>query len=196
VAERRACRLVGLSRSTYRYRVRAERQDDRARLRGLVAEPARRHPRYGYRRITALLRRRGEFVNHKRVWRLWRAAGLSLPRRRPRKRRPALAPAVAPRATHRGPVWTYDLAFDRTEGGRPLKLLAVLDEHPRECHRIRVGRRLDAAAVLETLAAVFAAHGAPAHLRSDNGGEFLAWRVQAWLRPQGTQTVFIAPGHP
>ena len=93
-------------------------------------------------------------------------------------------------------MWTYDFAFDRTEDGRPLKLLAVLDEHTRECHRIRVGRRLDAAAVLETLAETFAAYGPPAHLRSDNGGEFIAGRVQAWLWQHGTQTVFIAPGHP
>ena len=196
VSERLACRTVGLGRSTYRYRARGRRTDE-DRLRGLVVELARRHPRYGYRRITAVLRRRGQPVNHKRVWRLWREAGLSLPRKRPRKaRRPPAADTVPTRATHRGHVWTYDFAFDRTEDGRPLKLLAVLDEHTRECHRIRVGRRLDAAAVLETLAETFAAYGPPAHLRSDNGGEFIAGRVQAWLQEQGTQTLFIAPGHP
>jgi putative transposase len=197
VSERLACRTVGISRSTYRYRARGRRRADEDRLRELVTGVARRHPRYGYRRVTAVLRRRGEPINHKRIWRMWRAAGLSLPRKRPGKpRRAPAAGALPTRATHRGHVWTYDFAFDRTEDGRPLKLLALLDEYTRECHQIRVGRRLDAAAVLETLAEAFAAHGAPAHLRSDNGGEFVAGRVQAWLRQWGTRTLFIAPGHP
>jgi putative transposase len=197
VSERLACRTVGLGRATYRYRARAGQHADEARLRGLVVELARRHPRYGYRRITALLRRRGERVNHKRVRRLWRAAGLSRPRRRPGKLRLALARvATPPRATHRGHVWTYDFVFDRTAAGRPLKLLALLDEHTREGHRIRVGRRLDAAAVVATLAEAVAAPGAPAYPRSDHGGEVLAGRVPAGLREQGPQTVFIAPGCP
>ncbi len=72
----------------------------------------------------------------------------------------------------------------------------VLDEHPRECHRIRVGRNLDSAAVIDTLAALFEEHGPPAHLRSDNGGEFIAARLQAWLGECGIATGYIAPGHP
>jgi transposase InsO family protein len=156
---------------------------------------AQQHRRYGYRRITALLRRGGERINHKRVWAIWKAEGLSLPRRRPRKRR-APVPNRPTCATHRNHVWTYDFLFDRTERGQTLKLLTVRDEYTRECHAIRVGRRLDSAAVIETLRVLFGRHGAPAYLRSDNGGEFIAARLQVWLERQGTATVHSAPGHP
>jgi transposase InsO family protein len=193
VSERAACRAVGVSRSSHRYQPRAPQERDR-----LVAEVralAQQHRRYGYRRITALLRRRGERVNHKRVWAIWKEERLGLPRRRPRKRRgpAAVRPCVA---THRKHVWTYDFLFDRTEHGQTLKMLTVLDEYTRECHAIRVGQRLDSAAVIDTLAALFRRHGAPAYLRSDNGGEFIAARLRAWLARQGTGTIHIEPGHP
>jgi putative transposase len=194
VAERAACRAVGLSRSSQRYQPRAPR--DRTQLVAAVRALAEQHRRYGYRRITALLRRRGECVNHKRVWAIWKEEGLSLPRRRPRKRRGQTAVERPTRATHRNHVWTYDFLFDRTERGQTLKLLAVLDEYTRECHAIRVGRRLDSSAVRDTLRELFGQHGAPAYLRSDNGGEFIAARLQAWLERRGTATVHIEPGHP
>lgn len=199
VSERLACRTIGLGRTSYRYR--GQPPDEEAeRLRALVVALARRHPRYGYRRIAALLRRQGEAVNHKWVWRVWREEGLAVPRRRPRKRRAGTAPAPPTRpptrASHRGHVWSYDFLFDATERGQPLKLLVVLDEYTRECHRIRVGRRLDSEAVIDTLAALFAEHGPPEHLRSDNGGEFIAATLQAWLGASGARTVYIAPGHP
>lgn len=194
VTERAACRAVGLSRSSRRYQPRdpAERERLSAEVRAL----AQQHRRYGYRRITALLRRRGEHVNHKRVWAIWTAERLSLPRRRPRKRRGQTTPERPHRATHRNHVWTYDFLFDRTERGQTLKLLTVLDEHTRECHAIRVGCRLDSVAVIATLRELFGRHGAPAYLRSDNGGEFLAARLRAWLERRGTATVHIEPGHP
>ena len=194
VSERAACRAVGVSRASQRYQPRHQ-----GARRGLVAKVvalAQQHRRYGYRRITALLRRRGERVNHKRVWAIWREERLSLPRRRPRKRQRQTAVERPTLATHRNHVWTYDFLFDRTERGQTLKLLTVLDEYTRECHAIRVGRRLDSAAVLDTLADLFGRHGAPAYLRSDNGGEFIAARLEAWLARQGTATAHIAPGHP
>lgn len=130
VSERRACVTVGLSRSSARYR--PQRAAGRAVRREAITQQvitlARRHRRYGYRRITALLRRSGEAVNPKRVWRVWTQEGLSLPRRRPRRRRRDAPILFPPRATRRGHVWTYDVAFDRTEGGVVLKLLVVLDE--------------------------------------------------------------------
>jgi transposase InsO family protein len=191
-----ACRAVGLSRSSLRYRSQRSDGPERVRLRGEIVALARKHRRYGYRRITALLRRR-EKINHKRVWRVWRDEGLSLPRKRPRKKRRAGPGVTLPtKATHRGQIWTYDFVFDRTERKEVLKMLVVLDEYTRECHRIRVGRRLDSRAVTKTLAGVFGRHGAPEYLRSDNGGEFIAARVKAWLTTRGTQTVYIAPGHP
>ena len=194
VSERAACRAVGVSRASQRYQ-----PPHQGARRGLVAKVvalAQQHRRYGYRRITALLRRRGERVNHKRVWAIWREERLSLPRRRPRKRQRQTAVERPTLATHRNHVWTYDFLFDRTERGQTLKLLTVLDEYTRECHAIRVGRRLDSAAVLDTLADLFGRHGAPAYLRSDNGGEFIAARLEAWLARQGTATAHIAPGHP
>jgi transposase InsO family protein len=194
VSERAACRAVGLTRSSQRYQ--PHDKGERHRLAREVVALAQQHPRYGYRRITALLRRRGERVNHKRVWAIWTAERLSLPRRRPRKRRD---PARADRpttATHRNHVWTYDFLFDRTERGQTLKILTVLDEYTRECHAIRVGRRLDSGAVVDTLAGLFRWQGVPAYLRSDNGGEFIAARLAIWLARQGTRTLHIEPGHP
>ncbi len=195
VSERLACRTLGLSRASYRYRGRAD-DGEAQRRRTLVVALARRHPRYGYRRVAALLRRQGEAVGIKWVWRIWREEGLAVPRRRPRKPRAGGAAPLPARATHRGHVWAYDFLFDATERGPSLKLLVVLDEHTRECHRIRVARRLDSAAVLDTLAALFEEHGPPAYLRSDNGGEFIAARLQAWLGECGIATAYIAPGHP
>jgi putative transposase len=195
ISERLACRLVGIHRSSYRSPPSTETAAE-AVLRATIRELAQTHPRYGYRRITVLLRRQGEQVNPKRIWRICHAEGLVLPRKRPRKRRRGEPSALPTRATHRGHVWTYDFIFDRTERGQTLKLLVVLDEFTRECHRIRAGWRLDSAAVLATLEEVFAEHGAPEHLRSDNGGEFIAEQVQGWLAQRGTATVYIAPGHP
>lgn len=194
LSERAACRALGLSRSTQRY----QRRDPAARHRlgQQVTELAQQHRRYGYRRITALLRRQGERVNHKRVWALWKEERLSLPRRRPRKRRTVTTEAHPQTALHRNHVWTYDFLFDRTERGQTVKILTVLDEYTRACHAIRVARRLDSSAVIDTLADLFRRHGVPAYLRSDNGGEFIAARLVAWLARQGTGTIHIEPGHP
>lgn len=193
VSERAACRLVGIARSSQRYAARPTA--DRSRLREAVVALARQHRRYGYRRITALLQRQGERVNHKRVWAIWQEERLSLPRRRPRRRRLAQEqrPTTAAYRTH---VWTYDFLFDRTARGQTLKILTVLDEYTRQCHAIRVGRRLDSVAVVVALAELFRRHGAPTYPRSDNGGEFIAAHLRAWLAWQGIGTIHIAPGHP
>jgi putative transposase len=195
VSERRACRFVGLHRSSYRYRCRPPQAEDQ-QLRQTIVTLAHRHRRYGYRRITALLRRQGKPVNPKRVHRIWQQEGLQLPRKRPRKRRAGAAVTLPTQATHGGHVWTVDFVFDQTERGQLLKLLVVLDEYTRECHQIRVATRADSQAVIATLAAVSDKHGAPAYLRSDNGGEFIARVVGDWLAAHGSQTAFIAPGHP
>jgi putative transposase len=184
----------GLERSSYRYQRQGEA--GRQQLTATVLALAGQHRRYGYRRIGALLRRAGEPVNHKRVWAIWREQRLSLPRRRPRRRRGTPVSERPTTATRRNQVWTYDFLFDRTERGQLLKLLVVLDEYTRECHVIRVARRLDSRAVLESLTALFLVQGAPAYLRSDNGGEFIAAHLATWLARQGSGTVHIAPGHP
>ena len=192
ISERTACKAVGMSRSTYRYTGHGDERS--SELKDRIVGLAGKHKRYGYRRITAILRRE-ERVNHKRVWRVWQAEGLSLPRRRPRKRYTGQK-QLPMSAEYRGHVWTYDFVYDRTESNRVLKMLVVLDEYTRECHRIRVGYSLDSEGVIETLTELFAQHGEPKHLRSDNGGEFVADKVREWLAMNGTQTVYIEPGHP
>ncbi len=192
-SERMACEALGMSRSTYRYKGRGGERS--SGLKDRIVGLASKHKRYGYRRITALLRRE-ERVNHKRVWRVWKSEGLSLPRRRRSKRRAGNKQQLPTRAWYRGHVWTYDFVYDRTEANRVLKMLVVLDEYTRECHEIRVDYGLGSEAVLETLEGLFELYGEPENLRSDNGGEFIADKVKAWLVAQGTKTVYIEPGHP
>jgi putative transposase len=197
VSERMACRVVGLARSSFRYPLHPSPSDE-GELRGTVRRLAREHRRYGYRRITALLRRQGHRVNAKRVWRLWKSEGLSLPRKRPRRRRQGPSMGLPPQALEPNHVWTYDLLFDRTEAGQLLKILIVLDEYTRESLAIRVERHLGAGEVIETLAWLLMQRGAPGYLRSDNGPEFIAQALHAWLAAaaQETRTVYIEPGHP
>lgn len=195
LSERLACGLVGLARSSFRYRPQPPAPDEEE-LRAEVLRLAQRHRRYGYRRITALLRRQGHHVNAKRIYRLWGSMGLALPRKRPRRRRkgPVVElPQCSERPNH---VWTYDFLFDRTESGQVLKILIVLDEYTRESLALCVEQRLGAREVIETLERLFAQRGAPEYLRSDNGPELIAQELQSWLALRGTQTVYIAPGHP
>jgi transposase InsO family protein len=199
LSERLACQTVGLSRSTYRYQPRpaTRSQPNEQQLREQIIALAHKHRRFGYRRVTALLRRGGAVVNHKRVQRIWRAEKLSLPQRAKKRRKPSGPPAALPhKALRRGHVWSYDFIFDRTEQGQPLKMLVVLDEFTRECHKIKVGLQLDSHDVIAVLGELVPQQGAPQFVRSDNGGEFIAARVQQWLEQQGSATVHIAPGHP
>lgn len=192
VSERRSCQLAGISRPGYRYR--ARRSDDELvrRLQAIASE----HPRYGYRRAWALLHRSGSSINHKRGQRVWREAKLSLPLRRPRKRRVGDSPSTCTQALHPNHVWTYDFVFDRCANGQQVKLLTVVDEYTRESLAIQVATSITARAVIKVLTKLVAERGAPQCLRSDNGPEFVATRVKAWLKEQGIQTLYIKPGSP
>jgi hypothetical protein len=173
-SERRACRVVGQPRSTQR-RQPQRSEADRA-LVERMKKLARKHPRYGYRRIHALLVREGWRVNRKRVHRLWREENLKI-RRRPRKRRRLGGSengCTRKRAERKGHVWSYDFTLDQTEDGKRLKLMPVVDEFTRECHAIEVARSLTARDVISTLSYLFQVHGEPAYIRSDNGPEFFA----------------------
>lgn len=154
--------------------------------------------RYGYRRITAMLRREGWRVNHKRVERLWRREGLKVPHRQPKLGRLWLNDnsCVRLRPAHRNHVWSYDFVHERTHDGRPLRMLTIVDEYTRECLAIEVGRRLCSQDVLECLAGLFVERGTPEYIRSDNGPELTARVVREWLDRLGVQTLFIAPGSP
>jgi len=190
---RRACVLLGVPRSTLDYRVRRAERD--ARLLTELRRLARRHPRYGYRRIWALLRRAGRGINAKRVYRLWRLGGLTLPRRRPRRKLRTGA-RVTPLAERPNAVWTYDFIHDAAGNGRRFKCLTVVDEYTRECLAITVDRSLPARRVLEVLGHLVARYGPPRYLRSDNGPEFIARRIRRWLTHAGIATAYIDPGKP
>jgi transposase InsO family protein len=196
VSERRACRVLGQQRSTQRYRRRVA--EDEERLVARVIELASRYGRYGYRRITALLRREGWRVNTKRVARIWRSEGLRVPRRQPKRGRLWLADGscVRLRPTHRDHVWSYDFVFARTHDGRVLRLLVLLDEYTRECLSIDVARKLNSEDVLCRLAELMVRRGVPEHIRSDNGPEFTAHAVREWLGKVGVRTLYIEPGSP
>lgn len=193
-SERRACALVGLSRSSlsYKPRVRA----DESALRADIRELAQKKRRYGYRRIWWELRQLGWFVNYKRVYRLWRMEGLCLPRKRPRRRRRGPVGAVVQCATHANHVWTYDFLKDSTERGGGVRILTVVDEYTRECLAIEVARSIKARTVVEVLKWLALTRGTPEYIRSDNGPEFIAHEVGAWLEQAGCQTIFITPGSP
>lgn len=157
-----------------------------------------RHPRYGYRRIWALLRREGFGVNRKRVQRLWRLNGLKVPQRRRKKR--ALGQGsngcAVRRAEHKNHTWAWDFIHDRTSNGRSLKWISVVDEYTRECLVLEVGRSLTAVDVIDAIAESMKRRGAPKHIRSDNGPEFIAGALQRWLERAKVKTLYVAPGSP
>lgn len=196
LSQRRACRLGSLGRSTFQYQARLSRGERDQATAAVLQALAERHPRYGYRRVWALVRRAGEMVNRKRVERLWRRLHLQQPPR-PRKRHPARPTPDAARtvATSPGHVWSYDFVQDACLNGTRFRLLPVLDEFTRECLAIDVATSVPAARVLQLLEGLCAT-GAPACLRSDNGPEFIAEAVRTWLATQHTSTLYIAPGHP
>lgn len=196
ISERRLCRVVGQPRSSQRYAglIRGNGEV----LRAEIVRLASRYGRYGYRRITALLRNDGWRVNHKRVERIWRQEGLKVPKRQPKRGRLWLndGSCVRLRPTHRNHVWSYDFVSERTHDGRPLKILTLIDEYSRECLALLVERRITSDDVLYCLADLFIRHGIPEHIRSDNGPEFTAKVVRQWLGSVGVKTLFIEPGSP
>jgi putative transposase len=196
VSERFACRVLDQHRSTQRRA--PETVDDEAALTADITDLAKRFGRYGYRRITALLRGQGWSCNHKRVERIWRAEGLKVPARQPRRGRLWLndGSCVRLRPARTNHVWAYDFVEDRTRDGRKLRMLNVVDEFSRECLATRVGRRLGSADVIDVLADLFIVRGVPGYIRSDNGPEFVAKAIRAWISGVGAKTAFIEPGSP
>lgn len=187
----RACLLVGLPRSTFLYVAKPEDDTDvLTRIRELAA----RYPRYGYRRISVLLRRT-TVVNEKRVRRLWREHQLQV-RRLARRRRSRAARPTRLEAAYPGHIWAYDFVEDALADGTTLRILTVMDEFTREGLALDVALTTSAEGVIGVLAALVAQHGAPDNLRSDNGAEFVAIAVQGWLAQAGVQTLYIDPGKP
>jgi transposase InsO family protein len=196
VSERRACRVIGQHRSVQRKRP-AGRADEDALTKAII-RLAEQYGRYGYRRITALLRAEGWSVNVKRVYRIWRREGLKVPMKQPKRGRLWLADGscVRLRPMRPGHVWSYDFVQDRTHDGKVFRALCVIDEFTRQALAIRVERKLNARIVLDVLAELFLEHGPPEHIRSDNGPEFIATALREWLARLGVKTLYIEPGSP
>ena len=196
ISERRACRVLGQPRSTQR-RTRHVPEDEPRLVRRII-DLATRYGRYGYRRITMMLREEGWRVNHKRIERLWRQEDLKVPAKQPKRRRLGLndGSCVRLRPQHRDHVWSYDFVFSRTHDGRPVRMLTLIDEFTRECLAIDVSRRMTSEDVLERLSDLLIQRGSPEYIRSDHGPEFTAHRVRDWLENVGVKTLFIEPGSP
>jgi transposase InsO family protein len=195
-SERRVCRALGISRSSLRYA--AQPRSDEDALRAAIITLASQYGRYGYRLIAGLLRQAGWEVSHGRVARIWQQEGLKVPQKQPKRGRLWLADGscIRLRPTHRNHVWSWDFVMDRTDDGRPLKLLTLIDEYTRECLAILVARRIRSNDVIDLLADVMQTRGVPEHLRSDNGPEMVAKNLRRWLAKLGTRTVYITPGSP
>ena len=171
---------------------------EKERLVGDITALATKYGRYGYLRITALLKEKGWQVNHKRVERIWRQEGLKVPQKQPKRGRLWLndGSCVRLRPEHKDHVWSSDFMTERTADGRAFRMLNIIDEYTRECLAIRVERRITSEDVLDKLYELFLLRGVPEHIRSDNGPEFTAKAVRRWLSQMGVKTLFIEPGSP
>lgn len=193
LSQRRSCALLRVARSSLGYESRLVAKD--APVLAAMCELSAQYPRYGYRRIHVFLARRGFEMSTERAYRLWRQAKLQVPRRRPRRRvasgRPRPTPPTA--ANH---VWAYDFVFDACANRQQLKCLTVIDEWTRECLAIEVSGSIRSRQVIDVLARLISVHGAPRHLRSDNGPEFVSRAIIRWLNEADIETAAIDPGKP
>lgn len=195
-SERQACRALGQSRGAIRKPV--KRPDDEESLTKDIIRLATKYGRYGYKRITALLRIEGWRVNHKRVERIWRQEGLKVPAKQKKRGRLYLndGSCIRLRPCWKDHVWAYDFVFDRLSCGTKIRFLTVVDEYTRECIALRAGYRLGADDVMDVLTDLFITRGIPDHIRSDNGSEFTAKSIRQWLPKLGVKTLYIEPGSP
>ena len=193
ISERRGCELAGIGRNSFRYQLkRAEDEPLMKRIREL----AYRHIRFGYRRIWALLCRSGLKINQKKVYRLWRLMGLSVRKRKRRKRRTGNQTGLMPKAFKPNEIWTYDFVFDGCGTGRKLKMLTLVDEFTRECLAVEVETSITGLKVKEVLQRVCGKRGYPRYIRSDNGSEFISEVVTEWQKEMGIESKFIEQGSP
>ncbi len=173
-------------------------RDDEHVLTQVILDLATEYGRYGYRRITALLKTQGWHVNAKRVQRIWRREGLRVPQTQPKRARLGLndGSCIRLRPEHPNHIWSYDFVMDRTQDGRAFRMLTVIDEYSRRCLAIKVARKLRSEDVLAVLSDLFLVHGVPENIRSDNGSEFTARLVREWLHTLNVKTLFIEVGSP
>jgi putative transposase len=192
LSERRACLLVGMTRSSYRY---AARRQEPAELRERLRELAQERRRFGYRRLSVLLRREGWAVNHKRVYRLYREEGLGV-RRRKRKRIGAVERQPLAIPTRQNERWSMDFISDALSEGRKFRSLNIVDDFNRECLAAEVDTSITGARVVRVLERLGEGRGLPQTLVMDNGPEFAGRAVDMWAYEQGVKLHFIEPGKP
>jgi putative transposase len=193
VSERRACQVIQISRTSYRYQ---SIRDGQAVLRMRINEIARVRVRYGYKRIHVLLQREGWLVNHKRVYRLYCEEGLNLRAKRPRRRRSAAQRIQTPPATFFNESWSMDFVTDSLFNGHRFRSLTVVDNFSRKCLAIEVGQHIrgeDVVGVMERLKAI---HGTPSFIKVDNGPEFISKELDKWAYENGVTLDFSRPGKP
>lgn len=188
--------MIGQPRSSQRYQ--SKPRDDEASLVVRMLELVGERPRFGYRRVAAMLRREGFAASNKRIYRLWRKERLKVPQKTRKKRRLGIGENACHRrrAEHKDHVWCWDFIFDRTVGGSTLKWLALVDEYTRECLTLKVGWSMTSEDMIDTLAELFALRGVPRNIRSDNGPEFIAKAVRNWLDLVDVGTLYVEPASP
>lgn len=191
-SQARSCSLIGVQRSTYRYRARRGADSElRERLRAW----AQRKPKYGYRRLAIFLRREGIDVNHKRLFRLYRLEGLVLPRKRPR-RKLWQRPTPLPAATAAGQRWSIDFVSDQLGGGRRVRVLTVVDDFTRECPLLYVDTSIGGVRLVRLFEELGMETPLPSAIVCDNGGEFTSGAFMTWAEQRGIEIRFIQPGKP
>ena len=196
VSERRACKTIGQIRSTQRYAaiINPEQEKLEARVLAIASE----YGRYGYRQVTDLLNMEGFAVGKDRVFSIWQREGLKVPQKQPKRSRLWLVDGscIRLRPEYKNHVWSYDFVSEQTHDGRKFKILNIIDEHTRECLASHVARRIRSQDVILILADLFLKHAIPKHIRSDNGPEFIAKKLVAWIKSLEVQPLFIQPGSP
>jgi putative transposase len=194
MSERRACRLTGLARSTLRRKLQGQADDDDKQR---LQELARERQRFGYRRLTALLRREGRSINHKRVYRLYRELGLAMRKRKRRYSGQRLAAAVEMttigRANQR---WAMDFVSDTLAHGRTFRVLTIIDEYTRECLAVEADTSLPGLRVIRVLQQLAETRGLPEEIHVDHGPEFICRSVRSWCEEHRVLLRYIEPGRP
>lgn len=196
VSERCACQALGINRSIIRYI--NKKPDDEEALKADITRLAEKYGRYGYRRITELLKAEGWRINHKRVERIWRSEGLRVPKKQRKRGRLYLndGSIVRKKAVFENHVWSYDFVEDKLHNGKTIKMLTIIDEYTRKCLKIHVGYRLKTNDVIKVLSELFIEYGKPSIIRSDNGKEFTSKNIRNFLKILKVENAYIYPGSP
>jgi transposase InsO family protein len=195
-SERRICKVIHVHRSLMHY-VPVTR-DFENKLRDRVVSVASEYGRYGYRQVTGILNMEGWDVGKDRVFRIWQQEGLKIPQKQPKRARLWLSDGscIRRRPEYVNHVWSYDFVSEKTHDGRSFKILNIIDEYSRECLASVVARRICSKEVILVLADLFLKRGFPKYIRSDNGPEFIARKLQHWLHDLEVQPLFIQPASP